>query len=98
MIEMKRIIISLIAGLLGLPIFAEGYYDHIKLDLNSENGVYASGDSVIVTATVDKLPEKELLLQCFSYGRKVSQQGISLHMGTQRIFAGVFSDRESLVG
>ena len=97
MIEMKRIIISLIAGLLGLPLFADGYYDHIKLDLNSENGVYASGDSVIVTATVDKLPEKELLLQCFSYGRKVSQQGISLHMGTQRIFAGVFSDRESLV-
>lgn len=93
---MKKLLVLFLAVILGFPAYAAGYYDHIKLALNSEDGVYAPGDSVIVTATVDELPAEELLLQCFSYGRMLSQRGISLHAGTQRIFAEVYSGRESV--
>ena len=89
-------ILLLLAALIPFSLNAQ-IYEPVGLFINSENGVYAPGDSVKITATVRGGAEDNLLLRVLRYGEEISRKTLSLPEGETLIYADAFTEATSVI-
>ena len=89
-------ILLLTALLIPLSLRAQ-IYEPVSPAINSENGIYAPGDSVKITAIIRYGAEDKLLLRVLRYGEEISKQTLSLPEGETLIYADAFPEATSVI-
>ena len=89
-------LLLVLAALIPLSLSAQ-IYGPVALSINSEDGVFAPGDSVRITATVSDGAEDKLLLQVSRYGEVIEKKTLSLPIGETLIYADAFSETTSVI-
>ena len=62
----------------------------VELRINSENGIFAKGDSVKIVAVVPSAADEHYLLQISSYGKTICMKEIFLPQGSHLVYADAF--------
>lgn len=80
---MKRLILSIVCVALSAMMAAQNLRDCASLKINSENGVYAKGETVRVWADVKAVPSEPVILDIAKFGdsERTETKTVNLHPG-----------------
>lgn len=80
---MKRLILSIVCLALSVMMAAQNLRDCAKLRINSENGIYAKGETVRVWAEVKAIPAEPVTLDIAKFGdsKRTDTKTLDLHQG-----------------
>jgi len=97
---MKRTILVILAVLLCISANAEKIGDCIQMNINSTTGLYSKGDTVVITATVNKIPDYPVILYKYEngyYKKPVSKEAIELKEGENILLKATYDKPTSIL-
>lgn len=95
----KTLFVALVAMFVSLGLFAQTkLYEPVELTINSENGQFAKGDSVKVSATLIEDKGDQIHIRVFAAGKKITDEDIVLKAGEPTVVhAAVWNEPKSVM-